>query len=270
MQHKEEGRALLKKMNGELKERDAYEKANQSDTLEAYGFYLESFIPALFGEEATEKMRMLKQRQREEEEERQRREEAAERQRREQEAEEKRRAQEEKKQKEELAGARKKKNAKRILLFSLILALVVGAGVLYLQVRAHKIEKQKRDLAHKMEKQKRETVSIGKLMWQDDTSAETTRKKWQGAIAHCQNLSLAGHSDWRLPNIDELLSITDDTKYDPAIRSEFINVASDFYWSSSPYVSRPSLAWYVDFKEGGDVWGKESFAYLVRCVRDSK
>ncbi len=108
-----------------------------------------------------------------------------------------------------------------------------------------------------------------KLMWQDNASVKTTRKDWSEAISYCKNLKFAGFSDWRLPSIDELLSITDDTKYNPAIKDGFLNVTADDYWSSSPDASGSSNAWSVVFKNGGDGWGTKSDSYLVRCVRDS-
>ena len=109
-----------------------------------------------------------------------------------------------------------------------------------------------------------------KLMWQDDASVKTTTKDWSGAINYCDNLSFAGYSDWRLPSHTELLSIVDKTKYNPAIKTGFKNIASDFYWSSSPYVSGSSGAWVVNFYNGYDYGGPKSNSHLVRCVRDSK
>jgi len=45
------------------------------------------------------------------------------------------------------------------------------------------------------------------LMWQaaDDGIA----RDWPAALAYCENLDFAGHSDWRLPNAKELQSIVD-------------------------------------------------------------
>jgi hypothetical protein len=105
------------------------------------------------------------------------------------------------------------------------------------------------------------------LMWQDDKSVTTTLLSWQDAIRYCKNLTFAGYSDWRLPNEDELLSITDDSRSYPAIKKEFKYVNSSGYWSSTPHVS---LAWYVGFSLGnGDDSYKTGKVY-VRCVRDSK
>ena len=108
-----------------------------------------------------------------------------------------------------------------------------------------------------------------KLMWQDNASVKTTTKDWSGAIEYCKNLKFAGFSGWRLPSIDELLSITDDTKYNPAIKDGFLNITAGNYWSSSPDVSDSSGAWRVYFGNGNDLWGNESLSNLVRCVRDS-
>ena len=122
-------------------------------------------------------------------------------------------------------------------------------------------------------KEKLKDIYIDKdtnLMWQDDISVKTTNKNWDDAIKHCQNLTFAGYSDWRLPTIDELLSITDDTKYNPAIKTGFKNVTAGYYWSSSPSVSDSSGAWNVYFKNGDDSWIFKGFKFLVRCVRDSK
>lgn len=108
------------------------------------------------------------------------------------------------------------------------------------------------------------------LMWQDDVNAKTTKRDWSGAIEYCKDLRFAGYNDWRLPTIEELLLITDDTKYNPAIKNGFYNVVSGRYWSCSPSVSGASGAWGVRFGGGYDLWGDKSSTYYVRCVRDRK
>lgn len=106
------------------------------------------------------------------------------------------------------------------------------------------------------------------LMWQDNSAAKSTKKKWKSAKKYCQNLSLGGYSDWRLPNYDELLSIVDYDRYDPAIMPSFKNVnTSDRYWSSSSYVSNPKYAWIVYFKDGYTNYYRKTDEYYVRCVR---
>ncbi len=111
--------------------------------------------------------------------------------------------------------------------------------------------------------------STTSLEWQDDKSVASMKKNWQDAEEYCENLTLGGKNDWRLPSIEELLNITDDTKYKPAIKAGFVNVASDFYWSSSPNVSYTNAMWGVIFDSGYDLTYHKSIEYYVRCVRDS-
>ena len=108
------------------------------------------------------------------------------------------------------------------------------------------------------------------LMWQDDESVKTTSMPWEKAISYAENLKFAGYNDWRLPTIDELLSIMDDTKYNPAIKSNIKNISSDSYWSSSSYVSDSSYAWYVNFDNDICEWKDKCRSSLVRCIRDTK
>jgi hypothetical protein len=106
------------------------------------------------------------------------------------------------------------------------------------------------------------------LMWQDDSEAKNVYKNWSSAKRYCQNLTLAGYSDWRLPSYNELLSIVDYDRYDPAIMPSFQNVNTSFYyWSSSVYVSATELAWVVDFEFGNTYGNGKTGKGYVRCVR---
>jgi hypothetical protein len=108
------------------------------------------------------------------------------------------------------------------------------------------------------------------LTWQDNSSVKETKMTWQDAKSYCSELNLGGYSDWRLPNIKELQSIVNISRYKPAIKKGFKYVnTSDYYWSSSVYVSNTKYAWFVDFKNGYTYgYGKTGKAY-VRCVRGS-
>ncbi len=105
------------------------------------------------------------------------------------------------------------------------------------------------------------------LMWQDDNASKTVTKNWQGAIDYCEELSFAGFEDWRLPNYNELYSIGDRSKYNPAIKDAFKNVSSSYYWSSTTYVYFTDGAWGVNFNYGGSYAVNENENYHVRCVR---
>jgi len=112
-----------------------------------------------------------------------------------------------------------------------------------------------------------------KLMWQDNSEAKTKVLNWIDAVNYCESLTLAGYSDWRLPNIIELKSITDLSKSSNAIDDAFVNIlygTNTYYWSSSTVNSSPFYAWVIYFLSGEDWWGdKDSESLRVRCVRNS-
>jgi len=98
-------------------------------------------------------------------------------------------------------------------------------------------------------------------MWQKADSGKGMN--WQEALAYAEGLTLAGHSDWRLPSAKELQSIVDyarspDTTKSAAIAPIFgvspienEGGKPDFpcYWSSTTHASltRASTAAYVAF-----------------------
>ena len=104
------------------------------------------------------------------------------------------------------------------------------------------------------------------LTWQDSSDVVSVGKKWNEAKAYCQDLSLAGFSDWTLPTVKELLTITDKTKK-PSTIFAFKHTKPSYFWSSSENVSNDSSAWGVNFKYGYSNSGLKSNSSLVRCVR---
>ena len=76
-------------------------------------------------------------------------------------------------------------------------------------------------------------------------------------------------SPWRLPNIKELSSIVDKSRSNPAIdATAFPATPASFFWSSSPYVGGPAVAWGVGFVNGyvGNSYGRNG-SFYVRLVR---
>lgn len=109
------------------------------------------------------------------------------------------------------------------------------------------------------------TGSKTHLVWQ---RGEGGKMKWNAAIAYCKNLSLAGHNDWRLPNKEELTSITDIGK-DPAINeTNFPNAHINAgYWSSTTNGVGTWNAWAVNGSNGFSDTVIKTYSYYVRCVR---
>jgi PKD repeat protein len=82
---------------------------------------------------------------------------------------------------------------------------------------------------------------------------------------------LCGHGDWRLPSKQELHSIVNYGKYNPAIDSTyFANTQSSWYWSSSPYVENSGSVCIVGFDYGGIGGQDNNNNGYVRLVRASQ
>jgi len=119
------------------------------------------------------------------------------------------------------------------------------------------------------------------LMWEkcsagqnNDTACTNTATEetyWQQALYYCKGLSLAGYTDWRLPNIKELRSIVVNAVYGPAIDTTYFpnTAAPILWWSSTTYASYPSEAWDVYLNNGSVSASSKSdpFYHSVRCVR---
>jgi hypothetical protein len=104
------------------------------------------------------------------------------------------------------------------------------------------------------------------LMWY---RRETAAMGWKEALAFCEGLAAAGHTDWRLPNMKELQTIVNDGTQSPAIdRVYFPGCRPLIYWSSTTNAKHPEFAWYVDFDDG-HVYGSglKTREYYVRAVR---
>jgi len=107
--------------------------------------------------------------------------------------------------------------------------------------------------------------SVSGLEWQDD--AVGNYMSWQSAIDTCENLTLGNQSDWRLPNVNELKSIVDRSKVNPAIKTGFVNSSSSGYWSSTTNEGYKRYAWIVDFNVGYVNNRDKDGSNYVRCVR---
>ncbi len=110
------------------------------------------------------------------------------------------------------------------------------------------------------------------LMWQQTTAPGTYT--WQEALSYCEGLSLAGHTDWRLPTINELGSIVDLAEFIPSINRDFFpDTQPSYYWSSTtntdPY--NTVCASSMDFCYGHEYnWRGKSNSDFVRAVRSVK
>lgn len=138
----------------------------------------------------------------------------------------------------------------------------------------------------------------GFLMWQRSSGKDLT---WENAKSYCSNLSLDGHSDWRMPTISELKTLiagcqsgTDACKVSDSCYSSscWSNDCSckinegpgengfywyrgvweadgqdNFFWSSSEQSDIAGNRWGILFGSGYVYYSYEYYKRYVRCVR---
>lgn len=105
------------------------------------------------------------------------------------------------------------------------------------------------------------------LTWQDNIDTKTIKINRKDARQYCRSLVFAGYDDWYLPRVEELNSIVDKEKNDPAIRGGFKNTQSAHYWTSSPNLSYTKNALNIDFRSGETYHNAKKGKCYIRCVR---
>jgi serine/threonine protein kinase len=106
------------------------------------------------------------------------------------------------------------------------------------------------------------------LMWTKKDNGKDVN--WQQATGYCRNLQLDGHSDWRLPTIDELQGIYDANADGWHVKGK-LQMSERMQWSSSQE-NASGVAWLFPFTNG------QRYSTLLRysvnrralCVRGSE
>ena len=128
------------------------------------------------------------------------------------------------------------------------------------------------------------------LMWAGKDNGDK-ELNWHQAMKYCKNLQLAGYSDWRLANVDELQDIYDKDANSPGMNpkshshdAEAMNfhVKGGLFLSGNQWSSSRSLddrqkssgyGWRFDFNEGRAFGGDELWFNTDKhalCVRESR
>lgn len=107
------------------------------------------------------------------------------------------------------------------------------------------------------------------LVWERAPSIE--KFHWDAAIVYSYAKAVAGRKGWRLPSIEELLSVVDPTRSNPSLPAghPFLNVQlDDVYWSSTLGMSfLPTYAWGYNFSNadtGNNLKSTSRYVWLVR------
>lgn len=86
---------------------------------------------------------------------------------------------------------------------------------------------------------------------------------WHSVNTMCENSTLGGYTDWRLPTKEELMTLYTN-------RNEISGFRNSEYWSSSYSSSYSSYYYYVSFYNGVLREKYKDASYYARCVRSLK
>jgi hypothetical protein len=87
--------------------------------------------------------------------------------------------------------------------------------------------------------------------------------RWRDGMNYCQRLNLNNHTDWRLPNKQELES-------GAGIAVHFVDLKPVFFWTSTDYEANKEKSWLVNLVYGFVGYDDGGFSYDVKCVRTLK
>jgi hypothetical protein len=118
------------------------------------------------------------------------------------------------------------------------------------------------------------TDNLTGLMWAQNANL-VGELIWYHAILNVNDLSLGSngcgtsYTDWRLPNVRELQSLIDFGIHNPALPSghPFLNVQSDYYWTSTTSDIDGLKAWYVNMGNGNTYYVPKDDGFYVWPVR---
>lgn len=106
------------------------------------------------------------------------------------------------------------------------------------------------------------------IIWQKEKNAA---KPWAEAGTDCDELTLAGYSDWRLPDIFTLMTIVNYEKDYPALDTTYFPGTTTIWSSTTDMTNSTEEAWVMDYYDPGRPYsGWQSSAYSSRCVRGTQ
>lgn len=110
------------------------------------------------------------------------------------------------------------------------------------------------------------------LVWSRDANPAEYPLTWPEALYWVDRINdeqMLGFRDWRLPNRRELRSLISHQSKRPALPANhpFVNLFSNWYWSSTTAAVSPAHAWYVDMDGGRMFYGGKDQSFMLWPVR---
>ena len=142
-----------------------------------------------------------------------------------------------------------------------------------LEAEERRLEAEKRRLAQEIEAEKKRLVRYKYnndgtvtdiqtgLMWASKDNGSNIN--WPNARAYCQNYRGGGHTDWRMPSLNELAALFDEKESGSYHITPLIKLTSCCPWGSE---TRGSKAAYFHFRIGDRHWNDPSYSNYYRAL----
>jgi len=112
------------------------------------------------------------------------------------------------------------------------------------------------------------------LMWEQKTlENEPMLHTFDDAVAYCEDLSLGGYSDWRMPTRKEYSTLLNSGRVSPALDTDYFPYYTTeeqdafYYWTASAYHDDPQQVWTMLLAFGLIDKKPTTGRHKVRCVR---
>jgi hypothetical protein len=107
------------------------------------------------------------------------------------------------------------------------------------------------------------------LMWTINANKANGKVDWEQAISGAGTCNDGRYTDWRLPNRNELESLIDLGRYDPALPTghPFNSVQPTYYWTSTTPANNEDHAWIIHFYIGFVTHDDKGGTHYVWYVR---
>lgn len=107
------------------------------------------------------------------------------------------------------------------------------------------------------------------LVW--ERSPSTAEVNWATAMYTCQDKEVGNRKGWRLPTVEELSSLVDPIRSNPALPAghPFTTLYYALYWSATTGVNDTTHAWYLASQFGivTNYYDKTYSGIRVWCIR---